>query len=135
MSIKAYKPNLQCDHPDAPVKRFGPTGPVQTILNQMKVSKWEQVFGKAGSPKVEVPLPITIPDGQCSSATEPSSESDLLTTVLASGRYFITVDIDGTSVSARWYDLWTDAVAVTGICVQNDKWGVSTRPSKLKIYF
>ena len=41
--------------------------PVQSILNQMKVSKWEQVFGKAGSPNIQVPLPITISDGQFSS--------------------------------------------------------------------
>ena len=54
-------------------------GPVQSILNQMKVSKWEQVFGKVGSPNVQVPLPITISDGQFSSAIEPSPELDVLT--------------------------------------------------------
>ena len=78
MSIKAYNPNLQCDNPDAPVRRFGPMGPVQSILNQMQVSKWEQVFGKAGSPNVQIPLPITIADSQYSSATEPTAELTLL---------------------------------------------------------
>ena len=53
-------------------------GPVQTILNQMKVSKWEQVFGKAGSPNVQVPLPITISDSQFPSAIKPSSGIDLI---------------------------------------------------------
>ena len=59
----------------------------------------------------------------------------MLVMFLASGQYFVTVDIDGPPVSARWYDLWTDAVAVTGICVQNDKWGISTRPGKLSVCF
>ena len=45
----------------------------------MKVSKWKQVFGKAGSPNVQVPLPITIADGQFFSPREPSSERDMLT--------------------------------------------------------
>lgn len=74
LSIKAYKPNLQCDNPEGPVKRFGPMGPIQSILNRMKVSKFEQVFGKAGSSNVQVPLPITIADGQYSSVNERSSE-------------------------------------------------------------
>ena len=63
------------------------------------------------------------------------SRAHFANVILASGKYFVTVDIDGGPASARWYDLWTDAVAVTGVCVQNDKWGVSTRQGKLRACF
>lgn len=37
VSIEVYKPNIQCDGLEAPVKYFGPMGPVRTILKQMCV--------------------------------------------------------------------------------------------------
>ena len=38
----------------------------------------------------------------------------------------VNVDIDGSPVISQWYDLWAGAVAITGICVMNDKTGVSS---------
>jgi len=26
---------------------------------------------------------------------------------------------------SRWYDIWADAVAITGICLASGKWGMS----------
>ena len=38
----------------------------------------------------------------------------------------VSVIIDGPPVASRWYDIWADAVAVTGVCVSRGKWGIST---------
>ncbi|KAL6719522.1 hypothetical protein ACLMJK_003763 [Lecanora helva] len=115
LSIKPYKPQVECDDPDSVPTRFGPMGACQQALNKMQVSTFPQVFGKSGASEVQVSLPMTIPDdaGKCS----------------------ISVDIKGPPVFTKWYDIWADAIAVTGICVIRGKWGISSNQGKAERSF
>lgn len=50
--------------PDAKWWHVGYMNECQQALDRMQTSKLPQAFGKAGSPGVQVALPITIPDGE-----------------------------------------------------------------------
>lgn len=50
---------------------------------------------------------------------------DCVDTSVGDGSCKVTVDIDGAPMLSRWYDIWADAVAITGICLASGKWGMS----------
>ena len=67
MTLKSYAPHLECENPKAPPTQYGPMQACQSVLNSMQVATYDQMFGERGIPailSVDVPLPITISDGQ-----------------------------------------------------------------------
>jgi len=94
----------------------------------MQVATWPQVFGRAGDPGVQVALPITIADGQSMSAASCRVFQIFYSLTLSTANHdcAVSIDIDGPPIASQWYDLWADAVAVTGVCVVRGKWGAST---------
>lgn len=54
------------------------------------------------------------------------SDYCVLTVISANHICAVSIDINGKSMTTSWYNLWADAVAVTGVCVARGKWGVST---------
>lgn len=50
---------------------------------------------------------------------------DYVDTSPGGGSYKVSVDIEGAPMLSRWYDIWADAVAITGMCLASGKWGMS----------
>ena len=58
----------------------------------------------------------------------------MLTISVADRECAVTVDIAGGSGRSQWYDLWADAVAITGVCVIRGYWGFSNIQGTLTAY-
>jgi len=53
---------------------------------------------------------------------------DYVDTSPGGGSCKVTVDIEGAPMLSRWYDIWADAVSITGMCLASGKWGMSKTP-------
>lgn len=116
--LSLYEPAVACFGPYFTMRY--PTQTLQNLLSEIPVSTERQIFGPEGEPGVKVVLPMTF-----SAPPNPSLRASSLRLV---------VDVAHRNrVSARWFDIWAGAVAVTAMCITRGYAGASGLPSGLGV--